>query len=712
MSNPPDGKFCAGCGRALWEPCLKCGELCAVGEAFCHGCGTNLAAAVQERRAALEALCEQAEQFAAEHRFEEALHTLAPLQQLADARFADCVQRADLLCTTLTRRRSEAASAAAVARQEAEVCLMTRDYEGVVRALEGVPPPLRDERMRTLLADALVRLREMAKLEEEVRTGLASRNAKDACLLLAKAERLLKLKPDNEHYQEWHGQLEALQQESCQQERERVCLAAKQQLAQCAYDEALETLGQLPASSRTPELAKQMDLLSELAWLKWELRNAPVIDATLLAIGERLLKVRPDDREAAQLMATLQVRAKTGSAEPPMAAQHWMWPEDATALGGTVEWVGGFRRLTGGAVESKVFLEHPGCFFVAAGLALQGLGEAQITTNLLPQQRRGLWGKKRPKLSADTAWGLDISSSSIKAIRLRRDKRGGRIVAENCDHIPHKKHLSRPDAELEWHPIIQHSLQKFLERNDVKDASICASFSLPRALGRFFRLPPVGSKRKIAEIIRYETTQQVPFPLEQVAWDYQLIADTQSHGSDTSSHKVMLIAAKRQLLDERVEVCRDAGLSLNAVQADCVALHNLMVYDYWGGSPPDPHSDSAAVMAVDVGCDTTHVLGSAPKDLWFRSLNVGSDEFTSALIRAYHLTFDQAEQLKREPWRARRMRQLDEVLFPVRDGLVQEVARTVESYTKLCPETNIAGVLFIGGGFQLHGLVRHFLLGR
>src|SRR5262249_18517128 len=139
----------------------------------------------------------------------------------------------------------------------------------------------------------------------------------------------------------------------------------------------------------------QIDLLSELAWLKWDLHNAPVIDATLLGVAQRLVKLKPDDRSMAQTVATLEVRARAGSADRRpadrwRAAPAWVKPPDQTSVGCPVDWAGGFRRLQGPGLECEAVRDHAGCFYVAAGLALQGLGAVPLRINLLPQKRGGL----------------------------------------------------------------------------------------------------------------------------------------------------------------------------------------------------------------------------------------------------------------------------------------------------------------------------------
>ncbi len=543
---------------------------------------------------------------------------------------------------------------------------MTRDYEGVVHSLEQVPATLLDEKAAALLRDARNYLEEVASLCEEVEAGLAAPESKDVYVLLGKAERLLRLNPDEERFVDFKERLQELHLRTLEREKARLCREAKEQVERFDYDAALRSLEQVPLTARTPELDKQIDLLSELAWLKWDLHHAPVIDATLLGVAGRLVKLKPDDRQTAPTVATLEVRARAGTADSRKAAPSWVRAPEQTAVGCPVDWAGGFRRLQGKPLLAGVAAEHPGCFYVAAGLALQGLGAVPLRINLLPRKRGllALGGDNKEKQAGDAAWGLDISSSGIKALRLAWD--GGRqsVVAEACDFVEFEKPLNRPDAETQWREILRPALDIFLARSDMRGARVCVAFSRPRVLGRFFRLPPLDSKKKVADLVRYETAQQIPYPLDELSWDYEALAEQEEQGTTGgketwASRRVVLIAAKRMMLEERLELCREIGLKIHVVQSDCAALHNFFAYDYFAGEEGADADVDTALAVLDIGCDTMHLLFSTRQSAWFRTVNFGSDDLTAALARSFQLTFDQAERLKRQPLTGRRMYQFD-----------------------------------------------------
>jgi type IV pilus assembly protein PilM len=116
-------------------------------------------------------------------------------------------------------------------------------------------------------------------------------------------------------------------------------------------------------------------------------------------------------------------------------------------------------------------------------------------------------------------WGIDIGQCALKALRL--EMIDDKPTATAFDYVEHTKILSQPDADPDT--LIREALEKFLSRNEIKLDDVAIGIAGQSGLARFVKLPPVEEK-KIAEIVKFEAKQQIPFPLEEVVWDYQKIA--------------------------------------------------------------------------------------------------------------------------------------------------------------------------------------------
>ena len=111
-------------------------------------------------------------------------------------------------------------------------------------------------------------------------------------------------------------------------------------------------------------------------------------------------------------------------------------------------------------------------------------------------------------------WGIDIGQCALKALRL--EVLDGQPTATAFDYIEHPKILSQPDADPD--ALTREALEKFLSRNPLKTDLVAISIAGQSGLARFVKLPPVEEK-KVADIVKFEAKQQIPFPLEEVVWD-------------------------------------------------------------------------------------------------------------------------------------------------------------------------------------------------
>jgi Tfp pilus assembly PilM family ATPase len=135
-------------------------------------------------------------------------------------------------------------------------------------------------------------------------------------------------------------------------------------------------------------------------------------------------------------------------------------------------------------------------------------------------------------------------------------------------------------------------------------------------------------------------------------------------------------------------------------------LHNLAVYEFFGDDQAAA-PQSQAVAMLDVGADITNLVISSPSRAWFRSIGAGGETFTNVLVRPFKLTREQAELLKREPARARRVYQMYDLLEPDLTHLAEEVERSLAAFRRQVPGHAVRRMYGVGGGFQFHGLLRH-----
>src|SRR5436190_23958714 len=125
--------------------------------------------------------------------------------------------------------------------------------------------------------------------------------------------------------------------------------------------------------------------------------------------------------------------------------------------------------------------------------------------------------------SSTICWGIEMGAGSVKALKLERD--GDNLKVLDFAVIPHKRVLSTPD--LDQADATRVALGTLVSQYDMTGTSIAVSVPGHSAFARFAKLPPVEPK-KIPDIVKFEAVQQIPFPIDDVEWDYQTFASADS----------------------------------------------------------------------------------------------------------------------------------------------------------------------------------------
>jgi hypothetical protein len=368
-ANLAGRRFCSGCGQPLWQACPQCQAECGADERFCGGCGADVAAGLQEKGQAWQARIAAALELAAGCQYDDALATLQGVTAISDSRFQHFALAAQAHIERVEKERDEQVAAAEEALGAAQQFFTAYAYERTQHALEQVPPPLRTSTHAALLDRAIACRQEILTLSGEIRAAVAEKRAWD---LGPKLDRLLALKPGHEQARQLGEQLRA-----------NAVKIAKARLTEHQYQEALDRLQQIPVSAKDEETEKLYEAANERLCLFDEVKLGALAEAKLLALADRLCKLSPTHAAAVKSRGQLAERVPAKPADPRLGAADWQPPPKRTLLAAPVDWLAHITRAAPAdpAVAQKL-REHPGQFYVAFGLALEGLGLAAIGANL------------------------------------------------------------------------------------------------------------------------------------------------------------------------------------------------------------------------------------------------------------------------------------------------------------------------------------------
>ena len=303
-------------------------------------------------------------------------------------------------------------------------------------------------------------------------------------------------------------------------------------------------------------------------------------------------------------------------------------------------------------------------------------------------------------------WGIDLGQCALKAVRL--EEIDGQMTATAFDYVEHPKILSQPDADPDQ--LTREALEKFLTRNTLKVDIVSISVPGQSGLARFVKLPPVEEK-KIADIVRFEAKQQIPFNLDEVVWDYQKIGAGDVTDGFAMNIEIGLFAMKRDMINRYLQHFKDVGVEIHHVQMAPLALCNFVSYDLLGKGARGKDEEDAkggCVVALDIGADSSNlVITDADRVIWQRPIPLGGNHFTRALTKELKLTFAKAEHLKRNATKSPDLKKILTALKPVLNDFVGEVQRSLGYFTNTHRDAQIDYMVGLGNAFRLPGLQRY-----
>ena len=224
---------------------------------------------------------------------------------------------------------------------------------------------------------------------------------------------------------------------------------------------------------------------------------------------------------------------------------------------------------------------------------------------------------------------LNLGSQSIELAEFRTRPQGGLILFGYRT----RELLADPTSQTARPTQVVAALREMLGELQIKAGNVNYTVAEESTFTRFVKLPPIDEE-KIERIISFEAQQNVPFPIDEVVWDYQLVG-----GGAGEPIQVILVAIKADWLDEINRTVEETGLRTSIVDLATMALYNAFRHNY---------SDLAGCsLLIDIGARTTNLLFIEPGKIFTRSLPIGGSSVTSAIAKEFNEPFAAAEFRKK-----------------------------------------------------------------
>jgi type IV pilus assembly protein PilM len=297
---------------------------------------------------------------------------------------------------------------------------------------------------------------------------------------------------------------------------------------------------------------------------------------------------------------------------------------------------------------------------------------------------------------SNTVWAIDLGNNSLKALRLSIENGVAEVIG--FDNVEHGKILTGAGVtQTERDELIALSLRQFVRENDLSGDEIVVSVPSQNSFARFVNLPPVESKR-IPEIVKFEAAQQIPFDINEVQWDWQLMTEGES-----PDNRVGIFAIKNEVVNSALSYFSVENLTVSYVQMAPMGLYNYALYD----RSDLVGSDRQGIVVLDIGAENTDLVVCTKSSVWQRCIPMGGNAFTRAIAEAFKLSFDRAEKLKRTAPMSKYARQIFQAMRPVFTDLASEIQRSLGFYTSSNPNTKLLKAIAFGGGTKMRGLLKY-----
>src|SRR5436190_7567457 len=231
-------------------------------------------------------------------------------------------------------------------------------------------------------------------------------------------------------------------------------------------------------------------------------------------------------------------------------------------------------------------------------------------------------------LNSKTFLAVDFGAGSLKLAEFEINEAGGlRLKQYGFESLG-----AEGSQETAREATILKALQSMLLEKGIKASNVNVCAPGFHVFSKFVKLPPVDAG-KVTQIIQYEAQQNVPFPLEEVVWDYQILGSTPA-----GELEVLLVAIKADIVEGLFRTTEAVGLRLQLCDVSPAALCNAFRYNY--GDLED------CTMLLDIGAKTSNLLFFEKGKVFSRSINLGANSITEDFAKESKLKFEAAEKLK------------------------------------------------------------------
>jgi type IV pilus assembly protein PilM len=289
--------------------------------------------------------------------------------------------------------------------------------------------------------------------------------------------------------------------------------------------------------------------------------------------------------------------------------------------------------------------------------------------------------------------GLDIGSSGIKAVELVKSKKGYQLTGFAYEPLGPD---SVVDGAIMDEPAVAEGIKKTFLSGKFKPKGVATGVSGPAVIVKRV-VVPAATPNEVEASIQLDAEQYIPFEITEVNLDYQVVGPGTT-SSDEAGMEVVLVAAKKEKIQNHTDVINRAGRIPEVVDIDAFALQNVFEANY-------TVDKNATIALLNIGASLMNInITKGGMPLIIRDVSVGGNQYTDILQKELQLSFQEAEDLKLGRSGGSEVEMVQPLLESITEMLVTEVQKTFEFFHETYPSETISKVLISGGTSHMLGL--------
>jgi type IV pilus assembly protein PilM len=290
--------------------------------------------------------------------------------------------------------------------------------------------------------------------------------------------------------------------------------------------------------------------------------------------------------------------------------------------------------------------------------------------------------------------GLDISSTSVKLLELEKDGNNYRVQSLAVEPLPDNAVVEKNFQDVE---AIGETIQKAVKRSGTKARLAAVAVAGSAVITKIINMPANLSESELEQQIQLEADQYIPYPLEEINLDFEVIGPT---ANNPESVDVLLAASRSENIETRTDALDIGGLTAKIVDVEAYTVEN--VAPLLTAQMEDGGKDKI-IAVIDIGATMTSLNVIENGNLIYtREQNFGGKQLTEEIMRRYGLAYEEAGRLKKSGGLPDNY--IPEVLEPFKETIAQQVSRFLQFFYTSGQHNSVDLIALAGGCASIPGI--------